>query len=119
MSEQNDTPMGRIMGKWPGDFDDSPPVAPSFQSVAKVRIVSEEFYAEHERLRDLLRWRKWPEEKPNESGWFLCNFGRTDDCEDIVAVHFDLEGDRFDWSYEINPKWWRPIGPLPCERGGE
>jgi len=105
----SDTPMGRIVGKWPGDETEEQ-ITEALEQLGKCQ--------ECRKLEDLLRWRLWPEEKPNESGWFLCNFGKTDDCEDIVAVHFDLEGDRLGKWPLLAISHWRPIGPLPGE-GGE
>ena len=60
-------------------------------------------------LRDQLRWRKWPEEKPeaeqhcqlilaNNSFPHLC-------CSIYPFAHWEI----------LNATHWRPIGPLPKE----
>lgn len=72
--------------------------------------------AEIDRLRDLLRWRKWPEEKPEKNGDYLCA-----DSGRIFVAGF---ADGF-WAEDYGTdellaevQYWRPIGPLPGE-GGE
>lgn len=65
-------------------------------------------------IQELARWRKWPEEKPEANGVYLCAYsGRC-----FVAGF--AEGS---WSENYGPdellaevQYWRPIGPLP---GGE
>ena len=61
------------------------------------------------RLEELLRWRKWPEEKPEVSGVYLVLTGHHElDCE---AIHFH---DQIKWHIHGRPVlYWRPIGPLP------
>ena len=57
-------------------------------------------------LREQLRWRKWPEEIPENHGLYL-----TVDCADgLKNLWFDGG-----WPWP-NVTYWRPIGPLP---GGE
>jgi hypothetical protein len=60
-------------------------------------------------LREQLRWRKWPEEKPEVSGVYLVLTGHHElDCE---AIHFH---DQIKWHIHGRPVLhWRPIGPLP------
>jgi hypothetical protein len=70
-----------------------------------------ELEAENAKLRDQLRWRKWPDEKPEANGWYLCDHGRLKDGVDISTVYY--ETNKASWVFEINPKHWRPIGPLP------
>jgi len=65
--------------------------------------------AENAELREQLRWRKWPEEKPeveqhcqlilaNNSFPHLC-------CSIYPFAHWE----------NLNATHWRPIGPLPKE----
>lgn len=74
-----------------------------------VSILAKEVLDLRARVRELeegQRWRKWPEEKPENHGLYL-----TVDCAD------DLKNLWFDggWPWP-NVTYWRPIGPLP---GGE
>lgn len=66
------------------------------------------------RLREQMRWRKWPEEKPKIIGVYLVLTSNSElDCE---AIHFH---DQTNWHIHGRPVlYWRPIGPLPGE-GGE
>ena len=68
-----------------------------------------ELESENAKLRDQLRWRKWPEEKPeaeqhcqlilaNNSFPHLC-------CSIYPFAHWEI----------LNATHWRPIGPLPKE----
>jgi hypothetical protein len=59
------------------------------------------------KLEDQLRWRKWPDEKPNTDGdYYVC---WDDEC--AIGI-FDI---KIGW-LTGEPFHWRPIGPLP---GGE
>lgn len=76
----------------------------------------QEARAEIDRLRDLVRWRKWPEEKPEKDGDYLC----ADSGRIFVAGFADGS-----WAENYGTdilltevEYWRPIGPLPGE-GGE
>src|SRR5574343_1736683 len=60
------------------------------------------------------RWRRWPEEMPESSGWYLCSHGRLKGGPDMSTVFYEAEN--YDWVFEINPKHWRPIGELPKEK---
>ena len=65
-------------------------------------------------LRDQLRWRKWPEEKPVTSGRYLVlTDGSTDIGNHLSYWSRTVES----WSTkDAGIAFWRPIGPLP---GGE
>ena len=67
---------------------------------------------EENRLRDLCHWREWPEETPDKKGKYLvCTDGSTD-----IGVHVSYWSDSIGWSTkDAGIRWWRPIGPLPCE----
>jgi hypothetical protein len=69
---------------------------------------------ENAKLRDLLRWRKWPEEKPKKDGDYLC----ADSGRIFVAGFADGFWAEDYGTDELLAKvqYWRPIGPLP---GGE
>ncbi len=73
-----------------------------------------ELESENAKLRDQLRWRKWPEEKPVNSGRYLV---LTDGSTD-VGDHLSYWSRRAaSWSTkDAGIAYWRPIGPLP---GGE
>jgi len=66
------------------------------------------------KLRDQLRWRKWPEEKPVNSGRYLVlTDGSTDIGNHLSYWSRTVES----WSTkDAGIAFWRPIGPLP---GGE
>ena len=65
-------------------------------------------------LDDQLRWRKWPEEKPVNSGRYLVlTDGSTDIGNHLSYCSRTVES----WSTkDAGIAFWRPIGPLP---GGE
>lgn len=70
--------------------------------------------------QDALRWRKWPEEKPQESGLYLTIFVFDDDAKFIEDDYYDIEaasGYNEGWAnrelHKIKGLWWRPLGPLP------
>ena len=64
-------------------------------------------------LRDQLRWRKWPEEKPEYQGQYQAFWDRS---EGVFVVNYDPFA-QAKWKHCIAPPiLWRPIGPLP---GGE
>jgi len=65
-------------------------------------------------LDDQLRWRKWPEEKPVNSGRYLVlTDGSTDIGNHLSYWSRTVES----WSTkDAGIAFWRPIGPLP---GGE
>jgi hypothetical protein len=61
-------------------------------------------------LRDQLRWRKWPDEKPTENE---ANFLIVDKYN-ICSVKYWYEDDAWLWHELLeNGSCWRPIGPLP------
>ena len=62
--------------------------------------------------REIMRWRKWPEEKPSMRGMYLVM--TTGECSEwpIAALHCGAESDfwHVDGNYVTH---WRPLGPLP------
>lgn len=71
----------------------------------------QEARAEIDRLRELLRWRKWPEEKPVESGTYLV---ATEDAHCPVAYPLlTYYGASIGWPDYMSVTYWRPIGPMP------
>ena len=75
----------------------------------------QEARAEVDRLRDLLRWRKWPDEKPTENE---ANFLVVDKYG-LFSVKYWCEDDVWLWRELLeNGSYWRPIGPMSGE-GGE
>ena len=62
-------------------------------------------------LRDAMRWRKWPEEKPEKSGRYLVlTDGSTDIGNHLSYWSRTVES----WSTkDAGIAFWRPIGPLP------
>jgi hypothetical protein len=64
---------------------------------------------ELEKLRGLLRWRKWPDEKPTDEANFL-----VVDKHGLFSVKYWYDDDAWLWSELLeNGSCWRPIGPLP------
>lgn len=87
-------------------------------TISEVQLLNSCFRLEKEnnQLRELLRWRKWPEEKPEKDGDYLC----ADSGRIFVAGFADgswLENYGTD-ELLAEVQYWRPIGPLPGE-GGE
>lgn len=66
----------------------------------------QEARAEIDRLSDLVRWRKWPEEKPDIHGFYVT----TGNYFGLNYYHM-TEG----WQSD-DVVWWKAIGPMP---GGE
>ncbi len=68
-----------------------------------------ELESENAKLRDQLRWRKWPEEKPEAE----------QHCQLILATnsfpHLGCTIYPFAHWENLNATHWRPIGPLPKE----
>ena len=66
-------------------------------------------------LDDQLRWRKWPDEKPEDVGTYQCIFKAV-----MYPTFLHIEMLPMDsgmvWNSKVDPNYWRPIGPLP---GGE
>ncbi len=104
MSDQ--TPMGKIIGKWPGDETDEE-IQAAMDAMDPVKQLREE----NAKLRDQLRWRKWPEEKPVNSGRYLVlTDGSTDIGNHLSYWSRTVES----WSTkDAGIAFWRPIGPLP------
>jgi hypothetical protein len=77
-----------------------------------------ELESENAKLRDQLRWRKWPEEKPEETGRnpYTVILG----CDCVQATFSSgrwLMDERMSFEDVADMvTHWRPIGPLP---GGE
>ena len=64
-------------------------------------------------LRDQLRWRKWPEEKPTPR----CHYLVLTDGSCDVGTHVSYYSVNIGWATEdAGITYWRPIAPLP---GGE
>jgi hypothetical protein len=65
-------------------------------------------------LRNQLRWRKWPDEEPKESGQYLLL-----DCRGLAEVNYLMIGDdasEGEWvPFPDQLRYWRPIGELPGE----
>jgi hypothetical protein len=103
MSDQ--TPMGKIIGKWPGDETDEE-IQAAMDAMDPVKQLREE----NAKLRDQLRWRDAWGEPPTEHGNYLVQRYEYYGGAELMVLHW-------------NGKWplraishWRPIGPLP---GGE
>jgi hypothetical protein len=67
-------------------------------------------------LEDQLRWRKWPEEKPEAGGkylviWFDDAKGLWLDDIKVVQCNEPLR----ECFFKLGYFYWRPIGPLPKE----
>jgi hypothetical protein len=68
-----------------------------------------ELEAENAKLRDLLRWRKWPEEKPTETG---CHAVRLPGKCFTMTGYWNCFGD---WDLKYERFYWMPQIPLPKE----
>jgi len=65
---------------------------------------------EIEKLKEEQRWRKWPEEKPPVSGWYMSLRYFADGSFRIEDNNYDT-GENV-WGVRLI-HFWRPIGPLP------
>jgi len=75
-----------------------------------------ELETENAKLRDQLRWRKWPEEKPEAGGkylmiWFDDVKGLWLDDIKVVQCNEPLR----ECYLKLGYFYWRPIGPLPMQ----
>jgi hypothetical protein len=79
-----------------------------------LEVENDQLRARVRELDDQLRWRKWPEEKPVNSGRYLVlTDGSTDIGNHLSYWSRTVES----WSTkDAGIAFWRPIGPLP---GGE
>ncbi len=60
------------------------------------------------RLRDLLRWRKWPEESPTETGYYIVwKFNLSYTPNGFYSVNSDS------WDVMWKRFYWMPQMPLP------
>ncbi len=66
-----------------------------------------ELESENAKLRDQLRWRKWPEEKPEVEQ--QCQLILANKLAPILCC----SKYPFDHWENLNATHWRPIGPLP------
>ena len=61
-------------------------------------------------LKEQLRWRKWPDERPESKGRYLV---MTDGSTDI-GEHVSYFSNNSGWAtWDSGIAYWRPIGPLP------
>jgi hypothetical protein len=99
------TPMEKIIGKWPGNETDE-----EIQAVIDAMDPVKQLREENAKLRDQLRWRKWPEESPSESGFYLV--GRHG-LSYTQARYFHAGCN--DWDVMWKNFYWMPQIPLPKE----
>lgn len=68
----------------------------------------QEARAEIDRLRDQLRWRKWPEESPTETGYYIVwKFNLSYTPNGFYSVNSDS------WDVMWKRFYWMPQMPLP------
>jgi len=75
---------------------------------------------ENAKLLELLRWRKWPEEKPEVEGDYqtltLDIYDENWDCSfSIFTMHDGPNRDKPKFYNGVlrDVSYWRPVGPLP------
>lgn len=59
-------------------------------------------------IKGLMRWRKYPEEVPEEQT--LCQVLYSKDLDPDHVIFFNVVDG---WEVKRDPKYWRPIGELP------
>ena len=98
----SDTPMGRIVGKWPGDETDEE-INEALEQFGKCQKCR--------KLEDLLRWRDAWGEPPTEHGEYLVQRYEFYGGAELMVLHWNGN-----WPFRAITHW-RPIGPLPggCE----
>ena len=101
MSDQ--TPMGKIIGKWPGDETDE-----EIQAVIDAMDPVKQLREENAKLRDQLRWRDAYGEPPTEEGIYLVINNDFDGGTSIHATYWKGK-----WPIGFTVPYWRPIGSLP------
>jgi len=75
-----------------------------------LEVENDQLRARVRELDDQLRWRKWPEEKPETNGRYLV---LTDGSTDI-GYHVSYYSMSAGWATkDTGISHWRPIGPLP------
>jgi len=77
-----------------------------------LEVENDQLRARVRELEDQLRWRKWPEEKPEDVGTYQCIFKAV-----MYPTFLHIEMLPMDsgmvWNSKVDPNYWRPIGPLP------
>jgi len=97
------TPMGKIIGKWPGNETDEE-IQAAMDAMDPVKQLREE----NAKLRDQLRWRKWPEESPTETGYYIVwKFNLSYTPNGFYSVNSDS------WDVMWKRFYWMPQMPLP------
>ena len=98
----SDTPIGRIIGKWPGDETEEE-ITEALNQLGKCQKCRN--------LEDLLRWRDAWGEPPTGHGTYLVQRHEFYGGAELMVLHW-------------NGRWplraishWRPIGELPGEVG--
>ena len=102
----SDTPMGRIVGKWPGDETEEQ-ITEALEQSGKCQKC--------QKLEDLLRWRDSKNEPPIEKADYLVQYLEFSGGGFArMVVYWDGSWPPYFPNYKSC--YWRPIGPLP---GGE
>ena len=94
---------------------DSYPLHPDQAQPYYMTIPVEEYEALKKRVRELeeeRRWRKFSEEKPKESGYYLITNG---DFVDFEYGCYNEQDEEWNWDHNGKWKWWMPLPMLPEE----
>lgn len=76
--------------------------------LSKVGNKIAELETENAKLRDQLRWRKWPEESPTETGYYIVwKFNLSYTPNGFYSVNSDS------WDVMWKRFYWMPQMPLP------
>jgi hypothetical protein len=78
-----------------------------------VSLRCSELEAELATLREQVRWRKWPGEKPLENGYYLVRYHSVG----AQPQHGVMLWSRGVFSFPSVTTHWRPLGPLPEQTG--
>ena len=65
-------------------------------------------------LEEAQRWRKWPEEKPEDVGTYQCIF-KAVMYPTFLHIEMLPRDSGMVWNSKVDPSYWRPVGPLPKE----
>lgn len=82
--------------------------------LSKVGNKIAELETENAKLREAARWRKWPEEEPEDVGTYQCIF-KAVMYPTFLHIEMLPRDSGMVWNSKVDPSYWRPIGPLPKE----
>jgi hypothetical protein len=90
------------------NYDDGKPLT-NLQRIHELEEMVSKLEEKNAKMRDQLRWRKWPEESPSESGCYAVRLPGK--CFTMTG-YWNCFGD---WDLKYERFYWMPQIPLPKE----